>query len=56
LWPIRETPADAIATFLDAELDRWKELFDTVESKPSTQEQRLSIVIDEDATLVTLSP
>src|SRR5690606_9073074 len=38
--------------FVDSELERWREFFDKVESKPLTPEQRLSIVIDEDATLV----
>lgn len=42
----------AIDTFVAAELERWQEFFDTVESKPLTPEQRLSIVVDEDATLV----
>lgn len=42
----------AIATFVPAELERWKDFFDTIESKPLTPEQRLSVVIDEDATLV----
>ncbi|MEX1663789.1 UvrD-helicase domain-containing protein [Thioclava sp. 15-R06ZXC-3] len=44
--------ARAIKTFVDAELARWEEFFDTVEAKPLTPEQRLSIVVDEDATLV----
>lgn len=42
----------AVSAFVDAELDRWKEFFDTIESKPLTAEQRLSVVVDEDATLV----
>ncbi|MBD9486267.1 UvrD-helicase domain-containing protein [Ensifer sp. ENS11] len=42
----------AIATFVPAELERWKDFFDTIESKPLTPEQRLSVVVDEDATLV----
>ena len=41
----------AISTFVAAELVRWKEFFDTIESKPLTSEQRLSVVVDEDATL-----
>lgn len=41
-----------IAAFVNAELDRWKDFFDTIESKPLTPEQRLSVVVDEDATLV----
>lgn len=41
----------AIATFVTSELERWKEFFDTSESKPLTPEQRLSVVVDEDATL-----
>lgn len=44
--------AEAIESYVDAELTRWKEFFDTVESKPLTPEQRLSVVVDEDATLV----
>ena len=35
-----------------AEPARWKEFFDTIESKPLTAEQRLSVVVDDDATLV----
>ncbi|WP_313903489.1 UvrD-helicase domain-containing protein [Rhizobium laguerreae] len=42
----------AIATFVPAELERWKDFFDTIENKPLTPEQRLSVVVDEDATLV----
>jgi DNA helicase-4 len=48
----RTIRANAIATFVTAELDRWKDFFDTIESKPLTPEQRLSVVVDEDATLV----
>ena len=44
--------ANAISTFVSSELDRWKDFFDTVESMPLTPEQRLSVVVDEDATLV----
>ena len=44
--------ANGIAAFVTAELDRWKDFFDTIESKPLTPEQRLSVVVDEDATLV----
>ena len=47
--PVR---AKAIDRFVAAELERWREFFDTVESNPLTSEQRLSIVVDEDATLV----
>lgn len=42
----------AITAFVESELVRFKEFFDTVESKPLTEEQRLSVVVDEDATLV----
>lgn len=42
----------AVVSFLTSELERWKEFFDTIESKPLTPEQRLSVVVDEDATLV----
>lgn len=48
----RTARANAIAAFVMAELGRWKEFFDTIESKPLTPEQRLSVVVDEDATLV----
>jgi DNA helicase-4 len=48
----RTARANVIAAFVTAELDRWQEFFDTVESKPLTPEQRLSVVVDEDATLV----
>ncbi len=44
--------AQAIAQFVDTELSRWKTFFDTVEAKPLTPEQRLSVVVDEEATLV----
>ena len=42
----------SIAEFVEAQLLRWKDFFDTVESMPLTPEQRLSVVVDEDATLV----
>jgi len=42
----------AVETFVANELERYQEFFDTVESKPLTPEQRLSVVVDEDATLV----
>ena len=42
----------AIARFVQAELKKMKLFFDRVEAKPLTQEQRLAVVIDEDATLV----
>ena len=48
----RAARANAISAFVAAELDRWKQFFDTIESKPLTAEQRLSVVVDEDATLV----
>lgn len=48
----RTVRASGIATFIAAELDRWSDFFDTIESKPLTPEQRLSVVVDEDATLV----
>ena len=44
--------ANAITAFVTSELDRWKDFFDTIEGKPLTPEQRLSVVVDEDATLV----
>ena len=43
---------NAVAKFVDSELSKWNEFFDTVESMPLTPEQRLSVVVDEDATLV----
>lgn len=48
----RAPRTNAIATFVTDELERWKDFFDTIESKPLTPEQRLSVVVDEDATLV----
>lgn len=42
----------SIEAFVEAQLLRWKDFFDTVESMPLTPEQRLSVVVDEDATLV----
>ncbi|MFV0291981.1 MAG: UvrD-helicase domain-containing protein, partial [Paracoccus sp. (in: a-proteobacteria)] len=42
----------AIDHFVSTQLEQWKDFFDTVESKPLTPEQRLSVVVDEDATLV----
>ncbi|MGM0743132.1 MAG: UvrD-helicase domain-containing protein [Pseudomonadota bacterium] len=42
----------AIETFVHRQLEQWKDFLDTVESMPLTPEQRLSIVVDEDATLV----
>ncbi len=48
----RSDRAKGIAAFVAAELGRWEDFFDTIESKPLTQEQRLSVVVDEDATLV----
>ena len=48
----RTARAQGIAAFVAAELDRWKAFFDTIENNPLTPEQRLSIVVDEDATLV----
>ena len=57
--PIRKFTADpktarntAIEKFVSAELGQWKEFFDTIESQPLTKEQRLAVVVDEDATLV----
>jgi DNA helicase-4 len=41
-----------IAAFVPAELERWSDFFDTIESQPLTPEQRLAVVVDEDATLV----
>ena len=48
----RTARARGIVAFITAELDRWSDFFDTIESKPLTPEQRLSVVVDEDATLV----
>ena len=42
----------AIARFEKEELERWQEFFDSFEKNPLTPEQRLSIIADEDATLV----
>ncbi len=42
----------AISTFIKDELKAQSDFFDTIENHPLTREQRLSIVTDEDATLV----
>lgn len=42
----------AIQRFVGAQLEQWEDFLDTVESMPLTPEQRLSVVVDEDATLV----
>ncbi|TAZ22108.1 helicase IV [Rhizobium ruizarguesonis] len=44
--------AAGISSFTTAELERWSDFFDTIEGRPLTAEQRLSVVVDEDATLV----
>lgn len=44
--------ADGTKAFVTAELERWEGFFDRIDSHPLTPEQRLSIVTDEDATLV----
>ncbi|MEP2505572.1 MAG: UvrD-helicase domain-containing protein [Paracoccaceae bacterium] len=46
---MRET---AINAFVDVELAEMQEFLDTIESNPLTPEQRLAVVVDEDATLV----
>ncbi len=43
---------NSIEKFVASQLEQWKDFFDTVESKPLTPEQRLAVVVDEDATLV----
>lgn len=48
----RTARMNAIQAFVPAELERWRDFFDTIESKPLTAEQRLAVVVDEDATLV----
>lgn len=57
--PIRSFASDpktvrdaSIEAFVEAQLHRWKDFLDTVEWMPLTPEQRLSVVVDEDATLV----
>lgn len=42
----------SVEMFVEGQLRRWKDFFDTVETMPLTPEQRLSVVVDEDATLV----
>lgn len=46
------TRTKAVDTFIDSELAEMKEFFDAIESNPLTNEQRLAVVTDEDATLV----
>ena len=43
---------EAIAKFERRELEAWEDFFDTFEKNPLTPEQRLSVISDEDATLV----
>ena len=45
----------AINTFVKSELTKYSEFFDRIETNPLTEEQRLSVVTDEDATLVLAS-
>ena len=42
----------AIGKFEQRQLDRWSDFFDNFEKNPLTSEQRLSVIADEDATLV----
>ncbi|MDH4982172.1 UvrD-helicase domain-containing protein [Hyphomicrobium sp. D-2] len=53
---VRDEPAKlretAIKTFLETELIEMREFFDAIEAHPLTDEQRLAVVTDEDATLV----
>jgi DNA helicase-4 len=53
---IRNEPArlrnTAIKTFLETELVEMRDFFDTIDFHPLTDEQRLAVVTDEDATLV----
>ena len=48
----KQLRAAAIDKFVNAELSTCSDFFDTIESNPLTQEQRLAVVVDEDATLV----
>jgi len=52
----QKDPADlrdaAISKFFEAELHEMEDFFDRIESNPLTPEQRLSVVTDEDATLI----
>jgi DNA helicase-4 len=43
---------NAITKFEQLELERWSGFFDSFETHPLTPEQRLSVIADEDATLV----
>lgn len=49
--PVRLRDA-AIKKFNDAEIGRFEDFFNTIESNPLTPEQRQAVVADEDATLV----
>lgn len=44
--------SSAIKAFVEADLVEFQNFFDTIETNPLTPEQRLSVVTDEDATLV----
>tara|TARA_R110000796_G_scaffold14517_1_gene47445 strand:+ start:22529 stop:25420 length:2892 start_codon:yes stop_codon:yes gene_type:complete len=48
----RKLRAEAIAKFEIQQLEIWSDFFDTFEKNPLTPEQRLSVISDEDATLV----
>ncbi|MGO7219354.1 UvrD-helicase domain-containing protein [Rhizobium ruizarguesonis] len=48
----RAARAAGVSSFVASELEGWSGFFDTIESKPLTPEQRLSVIVDEDATLV----
>ena len=52
---VTEIRSRGIPTYIERELESSKSLFDSVESNPLTYEQRLSVVMDEDATLVLAS-
>lgn len=52
LFAPQKARAEAITKFEQYQLERWSNFFDSVEKNPLTLEQRLSIVVDEDATLV----
>ena len=44
--------SEAITRFEIKQLDRWSNFFDSFETNPLTPEQRISVIADEDATLV----
>ncbi len=48
----RTLRTEAIMEFEQKQLERWTDFFDSFEANPLTLEQRIAVIVDEDATLV----